>query len=68
MKYIKYIEFASGWRPPAYRCVNIEPIRPVNLKISKNGNQYTVYLGKITDEDAVYLSLMDQHIEIMDSE
>ena len=67
MKYIEYIEFPSGWRPPAFTKINIEYVRTIRKKISNNGNEYALQIGKVSDEDAVYLSLMVRQLKIRDT-
>ena len=64
MKHIEFIEFDSGWRPPSYRGIKIRRIKKLRKSISKNGNEYTIYLGEVSDEDACYLALMDQNVKI----
>lgn len=67
MKYIEYIEFESGWRPPTYRHLAISPMRKLRTSISKKGHPYTVNLGTISDEDATYLKVRDPNVRIRDN-
>lgn len=60
---IEYIEFASGWRPPTYRHLEITPVRKVKRGISKNGNPYTICIGLISEEDATYLKIRDPNVK-----
>ena len=64
MKLIRYIEFKSGWRPPAYHKIEIRRLSQVGTGLSKNLNPYIIYLGEISDEDAIYIALMDQNARI----
>jgi hypothetical protein len=61
MKKLTYIEFPSGWRPPAYRNIKIESPKLATTGISKNGNTYAVLVlvGLISDEDATFIKLAD---------
>lgn len=65
MKVIEYIQFASGWRPPTHRKIRIKPIKILRDSISKNGNPYDIWLGEISDEDAIILCLLDPHVKII---
>lgn len=66
MKEIRYIEFDSGWRPPAYRRICILQKRFLYTQQSKNGDFYSVYLGYISDMDATYLVLSEPAANIRD--
>ena len=66
MKLIEYIEFASGWRPPTYRHLEIKMIKKLCTATSKNGQPYTIFLGHIDDEDATYLKVRDPNVKIRD--
>lgn len=63
--FIEYIEFKSGWRPPTHRSIEIRPIKHLKESMSKNGNPYDVWLGEISDEDAIILCLLDPHAKII---
>lgn len=64
MKKLTFIEFPSGWRPPAYRNIKIESARLVTTDVSKNGNAYAVFVGLISDEDATFVKLADPNARI----
>ena len=64
MKEVVYIEFASGWRPPAYRGIDIQFSRFIKSMISSNGQPYTLNMGIISDEDATYITLADPRAKI----
>jgi len=64
MKQVTYIEFPSGWRPPPYRNIKIQVVRQVRAGVSKNGNEYSVFIGNISDEDATYITLADPNVRI----
>lgn len=64
MRELVFIQFSSGWVPPTHRRINITNRRFIKSGISKNGNEYMVMSGHITDEDATLLMLLDQHADI----
>jgi hypothetical protein len=67
MKYITYIEFRSGWRPPAIRATRINPIKIISSGISKNNNPYEVWIGQIDEQDAIMLKLKDPKTKIFNN-
>ncbi|HEY6438131.1 MAG TPA: hypothetical protein VIY47_16185 [Ignavibacteriaceae bacterium] len=59
MKEITYIQFPSGWRPPAYKNLDIKCTLHLGNYKSKNGNEYSLLKGVISDEDATFILLAD---------
>lgn len=64
MKQVTYIEFKSGWRPPAYATINIVYVCTLKKCVSKNGNEYNLNLGTIADDDAIVLALKDPYVKL----
>lgn len=68
MKEIQFIEFVSGWVPPAYRKIRIIKKRFLYSQMSEKGDWYAVCSGCISDDDATYLRLMEPKAKIKDVE
>ncbi|HEY6438016.1 MAG TPA: hypothetical protein VIY47_15605 [Ignavibacteriaceae bacterium] len=64
MKEITYIQFPSGWRPPAYKNLDIKCTLHLGNYKSKNGNEYSLLKGVISDEDATFILLADPGVRI----
>lgn len=64
MKLIKFPVGTNGWNPKELKNILIKNIIPVSSKtmVGKNGFQFRMFIGEISDEDATYLKVSSSKI------